>query len=41
MSVGLHGELKSAAGWNQRSLNSEILARLGESVRDGRRGVRP
>lgn len=33
MSAELHRELKSAAGRNHRSLNSEILARLTESVR--------
>ena len=32
MSVELHRELKSAAGRNHRSLNSEILARLTASV---------
>ena len=34
MSADLHRELKSAAGRNHRSLNSEILARLTASVRD-------
>ena len=34
MSTELHGELKSAAGRNHRSLNSEIIARLTASVRD-------
>ena len=33
VSVELHRELKSAAGRNHRSLNSEILARLTASVR--------
>ena len=33
MSVELHRELKSAAGRNHRSMNSEILARLTASVR--------
>ena len=32
--MDLHRELKSAAGRNHRSLNSEILARLTASVRD-------
>lgn len=32
MSVELHRELKSAAGRNHRSLNSEILARLTAST---------
>ena len=34
MSPDLHRELKSAAGRNHRSLNSEIIARLTASVRD-------
>ena len=34
MSAELHRELKSAAGRNHRSLNSEIMARLEASVRE-------
>ena len=34
MAVELHRELKSAAGRNRRSLNSEMLARLTASVRE-------
>ena len=34
MSTELHRELKSAAGRNHRSLNSEIMARLTASVRE-------
>ena len=34
MAVELHRELKSVAGRNRRSLNSEMLARLTASVRE-------